>query len=196
MAENKKSFVLYCDLIHTIGQLPNEKAGELFKHILLYVNDHNPVTEDIIINIAFEPIKQQLKRDLIKWDNERKSRSDAGKKGMEKRWGENNKHITKDNTVINDITNITDNVTVNVNVINKVPSEAEFLEYCKTIKEYPFSEYEYSIKSKYESWVANGWKDGHDSEIKNWKSKIKNTLPHLKPTKKPIKQNYLGGLYE
>tara|TARA_R110000803_G_scaffold44129_1_gene93558 strand:+ start:270 stop:821 length:552 start_codon:yes stop_codon:yes gene_type:complete len=68
MADNKKSFLLYCDLIHTVNQLPNEKAGELFKHILRYVNDENPVTDDLITNIAFEPIKQNLKRDLKKWE--------------------------------------------------------------------------------------------------------------------------------
>ena len=50
MAENKKSFILYCDLIHTIEKMPNEKAGELFKHILMYVNDKNPETT-IQINI-------------------------------------------------------------------------------------------------------------------------------------------------
>lgn len=77
---------------------------------------------------------------------------------------------------------------------NIIPTESEFLEFCKTIKEFPFSEYEYSLKSKYDSWVSNGWRDGHDKKIKNWKSKIKNTLPHLKPTKKTVKQNYLGGL--
>ena len=69
MAENKKSFILYCDLIHTIEKMPPEKAGELFVHILKYVNDLDPVTEDLIVNLTFEPIKQQLKRDLKKWDN-------------------------------------------------------------------------------------------------------------------------------
>ena len=68
MAENKKSFLLYCDLIHTVRQLPNDKAGELFKHILEYVNDLKPETDDLITNVAFEPIKQQLKRDLKKWE--------------------------------------------------------------------------------------------------------------------------------
>jgi hypothetical protein len=69
MAENKKSFLLYCDLIHTIKKLPNDKAGELFKHILSYVNDEKPETEDLIINLTFEPIKQALKRDLIKYQS-------------------------------------------------------------------------------------------------------------------------------
>jgi len=119
MAENKKSFILYSDLIHTVSKLPNEKAGELFKHILEYVNDKDPQTEDLLLQISFEPIKQQLKRDLKDWESQKQQRSEAGKAGMKKRWGDkdstDNTVITKDNTVINPITNITDNVTVNVN---------------------------------------------------------------------------------
>lgn len=69
MATDKSSFLLYCDIITMVEQLPNEKAGELFKHILNYVNDKNPVTDDLIINISFEPIKQALKRDLKKYES-------------------------------------------------------------------------------------------------------------------------------
>lgn len=69
MAENKKSFLLYCDLIHTVEQMPDELAGELFKHILSYVNDKNPVSESLILNLTFEPIKQSLKRDLKKYES-------------------------------------------------------------------------------------------------------------------------------
>ncbi len=83
MAENKKGFLLYCDLIHTIGRMPDEKAGELFKHILMYVNDQNPVARDLIIELTFEPIKQQLKRDLAKWEETSFKKSENGKKGGE-----------------------------------------------------------------------------------------------------------------
>lgn len=86
MAENKKSFLLYCDLIHTIEKLPNEKAGELFKHILMYVNDKDPQTDDLIVSITFEPIKQQLKRDLKNWEESLTSKSNAGRLGNLKRW--------------------------------------------------------------------------------------------------------------
>ena len=61
MAKDKKSFLLYCDIIHTVEKMPTEKAGELFKHILQYVNDQNPKTDDLIVQLVFEPIKQQLK---------------------------------------------------------------------------------------------------------------------------------------
>ena len=85
MAEGKKSFVLYCDLMHTVNKMPIEKAGELFKHILSYVNDENPVTDDLIIELTFEPIKQQLKRDLKKYETKRIQWSEAGKRSAEVR---------------------------------------------------------------------------------------------------------------
>tara|TARA_R110001632_G_scaffold98366_2_gene204946 strand:+ start:1398 stop:2009 length:612 start_codon:yes stop_codon:yes gene_type:complete len=121
MAENKKSFILYCDIIHTIEKLNDDDAGKLFKHVLRYVNDLNPETDDIITQIAFEPIKQQLKRDLVKFESIIQKRSDAGKKGMESRYNKSKKDITKLTSVKSvkqDVTNLTvnDNVNVNVNV--------------------------------------------------------------------------------
>lgn len=86
MAEDKKSFLLYTDLIHTVNKMPSEKAGELFKHILSYVNDLNPETDDLIIQLTFEPIKQQLKRDLLKYKESIIDKSNAGKLGNLKRW--------------------------------------------------------------------------------------------------------------
>jgi len=68
MATDKKSFLLYCDIIHTVNKLNDEQAGKLFKHLLAYVNDLNPETADILTEIAFEPIKQSLKRDLVNYE--------------------------------------------------------------------------------------------------------------------------------
>ena len=30
------------------------------------------------------------------------------------------------------------------------------------------------------AWVENGWKDGNDKQIKNWKTKLTNTIPYLR----------------
>ena len=79
--EGKKSFVLYADLINVVKKLPMEKQAELFMVILEYVNDMNPDPEDIIIQIAFEPVRLQLKRDLQKWGEIKEQRSKAGKLG-------------------------------------------------------------------------------------------------------------------
>ena len=36
------------------------------------------------------------------------------------------------------------------------------------------------VKHKYKSWILNEWKDGNDKPIKNWKTKLLNTIPHLR----------------
>jgi hypothetical protein len=81
MATDKKSFLLYCDIIHTINKLSDEQSGILFKHILAYVNDQYPVTDDVIIELVFEPIKQGLKRDLQKYLNICERNKKNGEKG-------------------------------------------------------------------------------------------------------------------
>lgn len=86
MADNKKSFILYADLIHTVRKMPADKAGELFLTILAYVNDENPAVEDIMVDLVFEPIKQQLKRDLREWEEAIQDRSTSGRIGNLKRW--------------------------------------------------------------------------------------------------------------
>jgi hypothetical protein len=80
MATEKNSFLLYCDIIHTVEKLKDVDAGALLKHILRYVNDQEPVTDNPIVEIAFEPIRQSLKRDLIKYENIRTRNSENAKK--------------------------------------------------------------------------------------------------------------------
>jgi hypothetical protein len=81
MAKNKESFILYSNIIHTISKLSDEQSGKLFKIILEYVNDKDPVVDDLLLQIAFEPIKQKLKEDLKKWEAICKRNSDNGLKG-------------------------------------------------------------------------------------------------------------------
>lgn len=115
MAENKKSFLLYTDLIHTVKKLNDQQAGKLFKHVLEYVNDLNPQTDDILLQVCFEPIRQSLKRDLQKYENIREKKSEAGKKGANKRW----QKIAEDSTCHKPIAKIAVNDSVSVNVNDK-----------------------------------------------------------------------------
>lgn len=122
MAKDKKSFLLYCDLIHTVSELPNDKAGELFKHILEYVNDKDPITDDLIIKISFEPIKQQLKRDLKKYEDIR----ERNRANARKRWNATaSERIPKDTK---NADNDTDTVSVNDIVSSKEDEKAVFFE--------------------------------------------------------------------
>ena len=115
MAKDKKSFILYVDQKDLWNKLPDEIAGKLIKHIYSYVSDENPTSDDLIVEIAFEPIKQQLKRDLKLFEDVKVKRSEAGKAGATKRWQE----IANDSKRINGIAKIAVNDNDNVNVISK-----------------------------------------------------------------------------
>ncbi len=65
---------------------------------------------------------------------------------------------------------------------NGIINEDIFLEYCKEFLKEKYISLEVSLKAKYNQWKEAGWKDGYDKEIKNWKTKIQNTIPHLKQT--------------
>lgn len=86
MAENKKGFILYANYISTIKQLPDDVAGRLIKHIFSYVNDENPQTDELLVNIVFEPIKNHLKDDLEKYILGKHDKSLSGRIGNLKRW--------------------------------------------------------------------------------------------------------------
>lgn len=87
-SNGKKSFVLYSDLINIVEKIitkdresGSNEAGELFYGILEYVNGVVPEFATFATEMAFEPIKNQLDRDFQKWEDIRKKRSEAGRKG-------------------------------------------------------------------------------------------------------------------
>jgi hypothetical protein len=123
MAENKKGFVLYADLIHTVRKMSKAKAGVLFLTILQYVNDENPVVEDEVIDLVFEPIKRQMKRDLKKYQEIKDKRSAIGKLGGDasaaKRSKSNQTEPIGSFGQANQPVTVTDNVNDNVIKIEK-----------------------------------------------------------------------------
>jgi len=208
MAENKKSFVLYADLIHTVKKMPKEKAGELFLTILSYVNDEQPVVDDILVDLVFEPIKRQMKRDLVAYEAKKKQWSEAGKasaeakkaakEAEEKRSKEINEASTKVNDVKNSSTdstvNVTDTVNVNVNeTVNKKKEDIDVrkLKFADTIK--PFSEkygkdlcnsfYKYwtepnKSNTKFRAELEKTW--DVERRLENWARNDKNFKPPAK----------------
>lgn len=145
MATDKKGFILYADQKELFDQLPNEKAGELIKHIFSYVNDEDPQTEDLLIKLAFTPIKQQLKRDLKKFEEVREKRSEAGKKSAEMRKQKATKStsvksveqtLTKATVKDNDNVTVKDNVKDIIKNAKAFKTQTEFLEWFNKGKEY------------------------------------------------------------
>jgi hypothetical protein len=155
MAKDKKGFILYADQKAIFEQLPNDKAGELIKFIFSYVNDENPQTDDLIIKLGFTPIQQQLKRDLVKYEETKEKRSEAGKAGANKRW----QTIANDSKRINDIAKIADNV--NDNVKDKEIDSIEerkskfYVSLSLFVNEYPKK----MLREFYDYWTEHGVKD-------------------------------------
>jgi len=88
MASDKTSFILYSDLISVVKKIVlkdrednTNNSGELFLHILEYVNDNEPIPVNFIVEMVFEPIKLTLKRDLKKFEFYIEKQKTNGAKG-------------------------------------------------------------------------------------------------------------------
>lgn len=199
MAKNKKSVLLYCDILHTVEQLDNETAGELFKHYLRYINDLNPISENIIVNIAFEPIKQNLKRDLKKWETTIETKSKSGALGNLKRWHLElynkvvNEEITLDEavtlsqtvagcrTAINNIANIAVKDTVTVNVNDKVKDINNIL--LSEIKISDLEEHQidyFKISLKFQELFIKNLKEKNAPSVSQEKAKFKSYVDPIR----------------
>jgi len=60
---------------------------------------------------------------------------------------------------------------------NIIPSIEDYIKYA--VEKKPDVDKQ-SVSFKYDAWVQNGWKDGNNKPIVNWKTKLLNTLPYLK----------------
>jgi hypothetical protein len=160
MATDKKSFLIYCDIIHTVEQLTNEQAGDLFKHLLRYVNDLNPQSDSVITKIAFEPIKQALKRDLDKYESIRKRNSDNARM----RW---------DATASSGIPNDTKNADSDIVIVSDIDKKVNKGFIKPTIQEIEIYMQEKGMENLaerfYYFYEAKGWVVGKN-KIKDWKS--------------------------
>jgi len=169
MAKDKTSFLLYCDQQGVFNKLPDQIAGKLIKHIFAYVNDENPPCDDLLLTIAFEPIKTQLKRDLRKYDDYIDKQKFNGAKGGRPKKEET--QITQpffqepkkaDN--VNDNDNVKD-IKVKRDVFIK-PSIVEIKTYMTEIGMADVSE------KWFDYYESNGWLVGKN-KMKNWRAAVR-----------------------
>lgn len=179
MAEGKKSFIAYSDWKATFDEMSNEDAGLLIKHIFSYVNDENPVSDNVLIRVAFAQFKQTLKRDLHKWEDQLDQRREAGKRSAEKRALE--KSNERSTVVESRERNPTDSVSVSVSVNDKTEKKGK-----RTNKFVPpsiekvvsyFLEKGYteeSARKAFDFYDVADWHDSKGNQVLNWKQKMIN----------------------
>ena len=117
MAENKKAFVAYCDWLESFEELTDEEAGKLAKHLFRYVNDLNPEAPDRMTKMCFIPIKQSLKRDLLKYEERAERARINGLKGGRPKTQKTQSVISEPKKADRDTVTVTDRDSVKV--INK-----------------------------------------------------------------------------
>lgn len=110
----KDSFILYTEQKEIIDKLTDEQAGKLIKAIYQYASDGIIPELDMLLEIAFIPIKQNLERNSEKWENIKQKRSEAGKLGAEIKKQKQAKQANA-NFALSKQANEAVNVNVNVN---------------------------------------------------------------------------------
>jgi hypothetical protein len=175
MAKDKKSFVAYCDWLESFEELTDEEAGRLAKHLFRYVNDLNPEAPDKITKMCFIPIKQSLKRDLVKYEERADRARENGAKGGRPKTQKTQSVISEPKKP--DSVSVSVNVNDNVNVKDdgmKPPSLEEVISYFDEngyTKESATKMFEYYEESRKPS--GRVWKDGRGNTVKNWKQKAR-----------------------
>ena len=131
--------------------------------------------EEDIIQILDEKIVIYFLDEQLKEFN---AVSDKRKKAANKRWEQptENKAVNANALQVQSKSNAIREEKIREDK-NKIPTFIEFRDYA--IEHKPLANIK-DLKLKYDSWVANGWKDGNNKKIVNWKSKILNTLPFIK----------------
>ena len=175
----KDSFILYTEQKEVIDKLTDEQAGKLIKAIYEYVETDKMPQLDSLLEIVIIPFKQNIDRNIDKWEQIKQKRSEAGKIGAEikkqKQAKQANANFAKSKEA-NQAVNVNENVNVNdnVNVKDKKIHFADYVtmtnaEYEKLVSTYSkeFADQCITVLDNYKG--ANGRKYKSDYRaILNW----------------------------
>lgn len=95
----KDTLIIYRDWWEAIKSLPANLQPTAFNAICEYAFEGKQPTDPMIFAVT-ALMRSAIDRDKAKWEDVRKKRSDAGKRGLAKRWGKQNPEQSE--TVTND----------------------------------------------------------------------------------------------
>lgn len=224
MSKEKDSLILYESFFEATQDLSVSDKGEIWEALHAYISDKEDYKfTSITAKLAWNFIKLQLNADAKKWQETCKRRSEAGKRGMQKRWNnskditsvnfvinENNKNnkainvITEKSSVINEITKITDTDTesdtdTDIKEKNILKKEKKFVKpTIAEVKAY-VNEHKYRINVDkfYSHYESNGWKVGRNP-MKDWKASVRYWASDVSlgnQTDKQTEINYDNGFF-
>ena len=160
----KDSFIIHLDSLDILDEMTDEQAGKLVKAWKAFKKGE--VMElDNDIKMAFIPFRNQFLRDDEKYNKiVARNRQNGSLGGRPEGTPKPTQPIPKEPKKPKETHSV-------------IPEYEEFYEYALSNAENICDE---KIKLKYKSWVENGWKDGKNVAIKNWKTKLLNTIQYLK----------------
>ena len=109
MGNSKKSFIFYASWKEVLSDYPAEVRLEVYDAVIEYAISGTLSELKPLAKMAFSFIRKDIDANNERYEGMVSKRSEAGKKGMKSRWGENN------NKCYDEITKIT-NITINDNV--------------------------------------------------------------------------------
>lgn len=197
----RESFVLYTKIKETVSKLSDEQKGKLFQAIIDYETGEEVTIDDPVAEIAFIPIRQDLDYTNNKWDETKRARSEAGKKGGRPKTNESKEKQTKANEskekqsetkkAVNVNENVNVNVNGNVNVNEKrkrgrfaPPSLEEVTAYCLE-RNSPVDPKEF-----FDYFETGNWVDSKGEPVRNWKQKLLTWEAHAKNRASPKKEKF------
>ena len=163
--DDKKSFVAYLSWFDALEEYSDAEVGQLMRALARYAKTgEEPDFSDRGMRGNWKFMCSDVKRASEKWDETRTKRSNAGKRGMAKRWGKPDDitKITNDNNVNDDITKITVDVDVNgdvdvdgdVDVVKHDNTAAVDMELSKIVQHYQraIGDFQRSALEKLQKW--------------------------------------------
>ena len=159
------------------------KMRTQYQRIAFALNSHPDTIQNIIENFGLFQVKNGFfsSKSVNKRLKERKSKSEVASANARKRWEKKDANALPQQSN----GNAKKESKVKESKVNKIdiPTWNDFLNYATEKK----TEVNQSVlKLKFDSWVENGWKDGNQKPIKNWKSKLLNTLPFIEERKQSL----------
>jgi len=197
-------FTLHFDSLEIEKKLSDEQLGKLFRAMIKFHKEEK-YELDFALDLAFQSFKNQFTRDIDSYVKFTEKQSENGKKGGRPKKAkqsqktqaffgkptESQKSLKNKEEYKEEYKEKKENNKI------QIPVREEFLNFGKEICEKlgkDFEHYEFSLETKYDSWVAAKWKDGNNKAIKNWKLKLRSTFPYLKATyqekEKEVVQTY------
>ena len=143
MAEEKKSFIGYCDWLQLVEDLDNEESGKIFQWLLKYVNstseNNPPYPNEKHLKIICKVLQKQLYEDFLKWKEEKEKRIEAGRKGglaTQSKAKQSQAVLNYTKGIEADNVNVNVNVNDNVNVFKEKNNIKKEEEQIKTLTEF------------------------------------------------------------